>query len=78
MRFLTMMYISLHLKAVQKNFTVMAIQMGVLKQYVSLLMQYFWYSHRTQMQTHTGQESRECPRKMELIAPVFFELLCKQ
>jgi len=34
---------------------------------------------RTKMQTHVGQEFRECSQKnLELIAPVFFELSCKQ
>jgi len=35
-------------------------------------------SHRTQTQTHAGQESRERPQKLELIAAVFFDLLRKR
>jgi len=34
-------------------------------------------SYRTQIQTYSGQESRKCPQKLELIAPVFIELSCK-
>jgi len=30
------------------------------------------------MQARVGQEFRECPQKMDLIAPVFFELSCKR